>query len=169
MSADFLDHLTALGVPIFTAPPVLPYVKPVEFTRPRGWQKLSVTGNAARIASWRPGYALAGVMGGNVAVVDVDPLNRGDVEGVQALLDALGVRIFAEVETPGGGRHFYVAGHDDLATCHELDNYPGVDVQSSGANVFLPGTQRPKYGGAATRSSWTTSRLSPTGATRWGP
>jgi hypothetical protein len=166
MSADFLDHLTALGVPIFTAPPGR---NGREFDRPHGWQEFTPDGNAGRIAAHRTGHMLAGVLGAAVAVVDVDPRNRGDVGRVRRLLDALGVRIFAEVETPGGGRHFYVAGHDDLATCHELDNYPGVDVQSSGANVFLPGTQRPKYGGAATRSSWTTSRLSPTGATRWGP
>jgi AAA domain len=52
------------------------------------------------------------------------------------------------VETPGGGRHFYVAGHPELASAHNLSGWPGVDIQSFGALVYLPGTQRPKYGGA---------------------
>jgi hypothetical protein len=144
MSADFLDHLTALQVPIFVASPGR---NGSEFDRPGGWQKLSADSNEARLAARRPGDALQGVMGGNVAVVDVDPQNRGNVEGVRALLDALGVRIFAEVETPGGGRHFYVAGHPDVPTCHSLTGFPGVDVISFRANVFLPGTTRAKYAG----------------------
>lgn len=31
--------------------------------------------------------------------------------------------------------------------CHQLAGFPGVDVLSHGANVFLPGTSRPKYDG----------------------
>ena len=30
---------------------------------------------------------------------------------------------------------------------HRLDGWPGVDVQSFGALLFVPGTTRPKYGG----------------------
>jgi hypothetical protein len=65
------------------------------------------------------------------------------------LLDGLGVTVFAEVATPGDGRHFYIAGHPDLASVHApgLDGYPGVDIQSFKTNVFLPRTSRPKYDG----------------------
>jgi hypothetical protein len=87
-------------------------------------------------------------MGGNVAAVDVDPRNGGDVDQVRQLLLELGVRIYAEIVTPGGGRHFYVAGHPELASAHGLRGWPGVDIQSFGSLLFLPGTQRPKYGGA---------------------
>ena len=72
---------------------------------------------------------------------------------MRALLAGLKVRIFAEVDTPSGGKHFYVAGHPDLPTVHskadnpKLPGYPGVDIQSHGANVFTPGTLRIKYGG----------------------
>jgi hypothetical protein len=92
--------------------------------------------------------ALCGNTGGNLAVVDVDPRNGGDIEAVRKLLDELGVRVFADVITPSGGRHFYVASCLDLPTAHSIPDLPGVDLQSSGANVYLPGTLRPKYDGA---------------------
>lgn len=146
----FIVNLAALGVPIFTAPPGR---DGAEFARPPGWQNLTADGNAARVATFRTGHALAAVMGGPVAVLDVDPRNGGDAEAVRQLLDGLTVRRFAEVATPGGGRHYYVAGHRDLPSVHAtndrpgLTGYPGVDVQSFGTNVFLPGTARPKYDG----------------------
>lgn len=89
-------------------------------------------------------------MGGKVAAGDVDPRNGGDVGRVRQLLDGLGVRVYAEVETPGpgSGRHFYVAGHPELASAHNLTGWPGIDIQSYGSLLFLPGTQRPKWGGA---------------------
>ena len=88
-----------------------------------------------------------------VAVFDVDTKNGGDTEKVRALLAELGVRIYAEVGTPSGGAHFYIKGHPDLPTVHskaenpKLPDYPGLDIQSHGANVFTPGTLRTKYGG----------------------
>ena len=84
--------------------------------------------------------------GGPVVVVDVDLQNGGDSDKVRATLIALGVRIFAYVETPGGGGHFYVAGHPDIATMH----LQGIDILSDGANVFLPGTDRSSTAAVAT-------------------
>ena len=98
-----------------------------------------------------------------VAVFDSDTKNGGDPEKVRALLTGLGERIYAEVDTPSGGKHFYIEGHPDLPTVHskaddpKLPDYPGLDIQSHGANVFAPGTLRSKYGGSATRSSSTNS------------
>ena len=151
MNADleFLRHLHALGVPIWTAPPGAVD----EFVWPTGWQRFNCSGNTARIKAHRPGHAFCGVMGGRVAAVDVDIRNGGDPAQVKQLLDALSVIIYADVRTPGGGRHFYIAGHPDLPTVHAskgrvgLIGYPGVEVISYGANLFLPGTQRPKYDG----------------------
>ena len=81
-------------------------------------------------------------------MVDVDPRNGGDVDKVKGLLSGLNVRIFGDVVTPSGGRHFYVAGHHESPSVHStLPEYPGVDVQSFGCNVFVPGTLRPKYDG----------------------
>lgn len=84
------------------------------------------------------------------AAADVDPRNGGDVARTRQLLDGLGVRVYAEVETPGpgDGRHFFVAGHPELASAHNLIGWPGIDIQSFGSLLFLPGTQRPKYNGA---------------------
>ena len=72
---------------------------------------------------------------------------------MRALLGELGVRIYAEVATPGDGRHFYVRGHPELPNVHStaennrLPGFPGVDIQSFGCNVFVPLTERPKYQG----------------------
>jgi hypothetical protein len=144
--AGFLRDLADLGVPIFTAPP-----GGSEFHRPDGWQHTDPGAATAVIAAHRPGDAICAVTGARVAVVDVDTRNGGDPDAVQHLLTDLGVTVFAEVATPGGGRHFYVAGHPELATAHNLRGYPGIDVQSHGANVFLPGTVRPKYHGRGYR------------------
>lgn len=140
---EFLTELTSLGVPIFTAPP-----GGTEFVRPHGWQSFTADGNAAQLAEWKPGHAVCAVTGGAVVVVDVDPRNEGEPDKVRVLLAELAVRVFAEIKTAGGGVHFYVAGHPDVATTHKIAGWPGVDVQSFGANVFLPGTSRPKYDGA---------------------
>ena len=125
-----------------------------EFVRPKGWPTLDPGDNEARLTTFQEYRdALCLNTGMPVAVVDVDPDNGGDIEKVRALLARLGVRIFAEVDTPGGGKHFYVAGHPDLVSTHStadnqmLPGFPGVDVQSFGCNVFLPGTLRPKHDG----------------------
>jgi hypothetical protein len=58
------------------------------------------------------------------------------------------------VTTPSGGKHFYVPGRQGVPTVHSsaqrcaFPGFPGVEVLSEGANVFLPGTRRPKYGDA---------------------
>ena len=125
-----------------------------EFTRPRDWQNLRRDGNEDRLATFEENRdCLCLNTGGEVVVVDVDTRNCGDIEKVSALLAELGVRIFAEVDTPGGGKHFFIAGHPDLPSVHSteknqrLPGYPGVDIQSFGCNVYLPGTGRPKYDG----------------------
>lgn len=142
--AELYSVLTAAGVPIFTAPPA-----GIDYTRPAGWQRLTADGNAGRLAARRPGDAVMAVCGGRLVVVDVDPRNGGRVAAVREVLLELGVRIFAEIATPGGGVHFYVAGHPEIASAHSsISGWPGVDVQSYGRNVFLPGTLRDKYDGA---------------------
>jgi Protein of unknown function (DUF3631) len=151
MSAqEFLAHLTALpGVTVWVGEK-----GGSEFVRPIGWQNLDPSGNAERLKTFQGDRCSVCLNTGTpVAVVDVDTRNGGDVDKVRALLAKLGVRILAEVDTPGGGKHFYVAGHPDLISTHstvdnnKLPGFPGVDIQSFGCNVFLPGTLRPKHGG----------------------
>jgi hypothetical protein len=128
---DFAYRLgSLLDVPLITCEPA----SVSEFHYPKGERdKLSSAGNRAQLAKWRPGFAIMGRMGGNVAAVDVDPRNGGDVDKTRQMLDGLGVRVYAEIETPGGGRHFYVPGHPELASAHHLDGWPGIDVQSFGS------------------------------------
>ncbi|OBJ98361.1 hypothetical protein A9W96_01830 [Mycobacterium sp. 1245852.3] len=133
-----------LGVGIWVAP-----AGGREFIRPKGWQSLTSDGNDERLRSFELGKALCANMGGVIAAVDVDPRNSGDAEAVRTLLAELEVRVFAEVTSPSGGKHFYIAGHEALPTVHgsKLAGFPGVDIQSHGTNMFLPGTWRGKYGG----------------------
>jgi hypothetical protein len=145
---EFVDHLDQLKVPIFTAPRS---ANENEFTRPRGWSQINAASNRDRIEKFVRGDAIMAVMGGRTACVDVDPRNGGDVSAVTNLLAWLNVTVFAKVATPGGGAHFYVAGHQNLASVHsgadtpKLRGFPGIDIQSHGTNMFLPGTLRPKY------------------------
>lgn len=146
----FLDDLAQIA-PIFTA---RPEPDGTDYIRPKAWQHTPTEGNADRIAAWRPGMSLQGLMGGVVAGVDVDTKNGADPDKVRQLLDGLGVTVYAEVLTPSGGWHFYVAGHPDLpsvganAERDGLVGYPGVEIASYGSNLFLPGTKRAKYDGA---------------------
>jgi hypothetical protein len=133
-----------LGVPLVTCEP-----GGKEFVFPSGERdSLSAADNANQLRRWQPGWAVMVRTGGPVVVVDVDPRNCGDIERTRQLLDGLGVQIFAEIATPSGGRHFYIAGHPELPSCSSLDGWRGIDVLSFGKLVYLPGTQRPKYQGA---------------------
>jgi hypothetical protein len=160
---SFLRKLVKLGAALWLAQPTQPgepnHGHP-EFHRPFGWQQnqpealeRAVDGYRCATPLFPNTAAICANMGGVVVVVDVDPRNGGDIEKMRNLLDELKVRIFAPVRTPSGGRHFYIAGHPDLPSVHStaennrLPGYPGVDIQSYGTNVFLPGTRRPKYGG----------------------
>lgn len=143
------SNLTNLKVPIFVAERSAD--PKAEFVRPMGWQNLTADGNAERLPDWRPGMAGCAVTGGPLVVVDVDLQNGGNVDAIREWLTGLGVVIFAEIETPGGGAHFYVAGHPDIASGSRLPGWPGVDILSFNRNVFLPGTNRPKYGGRGYR------------------
>ncbi|MHD0279584.1 AAA family ATPase [Rhodococcus aetherivorans] len=139
-----------MGVPIFIA---RAGVGEGEFARPPKWPELDAAGNLERLKKYERGDALCAVLGGPVVVVDVDVKNDADIAQVRAALDGLGVRVFGELDTPSGGKHFYVAGHLDLPTVHAsagrdgFVGYPGVELLSFGSHVFLPGTARPKYDG----------------------
>jgi hypothetical protein len=143
---DFAKKLgELLNVPLVACPPK----QNEEFHYPTGDRDiLTADDNHNQLGRWRPGWAVMARTGGSVAVVDVDPRNGSDIERTRSMLDGLGVRIFAEVATPSGGRHFYIAGHPELPSCSSLNGWPGIDVLSFGKLVFLVGTQRPKYGGA---------------------
>ena len=141
----FVEDLEALGCPIWYDIRDRRFDR--EFRR-KGWQDKQASSNGRSWAMFEVGDCLCVNTGKRIVVVDVDPRNGGDIDAVRAWLDGLGVRIFAEVITPSGGRHFYIAGVEGLKTVHgRLPGLPGVDLQADKANVFLPGTLRPKYDG----------------------
>ena len=125
-----------------------------ECIRPKDWQTFTCDNNEFRLSRYHLEYAhyVAVNTGLPFVVFDCDTKNGCDVEKVRALLKKLGVRIYAEMITPSGGTHFYVRGHPDLVTVHskkddpKLADFPGLDIQSFGANVWAPGTFRRKYG-----------------------
>ena len=149
-----LDRLIELGCTVWVGK--RPWWKTdQEFIRPDGWQGLHNKDNERRLRDFEKGRCSVCLnTGGVVAVVDADPRNGCDVEKVRAKLAELGETVYAEVRTPSGGTHFYIAGHEDLPTVHsteknqKLPGFPGLDLQSFGANVFGPGTLRAKYSDA---------------------
>ncbi len=144
---EFLKRLMDLGAVVWIADHGR---NGQEFNRPAGWQNLTAADNDARLKAFQPGrHAVAVNTGLPITTVDADTRNGADIAKVQQLLADLKVVILAEVDTPGGGKHWHVPGHPDLPTTHfKSGDYRGVDIQSHGANVFLPGTLRPKYNGA---------------------
>ena len=130
---DFVEHVAQLA-PVFVAPPS----RDKEFTRPVGWQHTPRRSVDEALRGWRDGWAICAVLGAVLVVVDVDPRNGGDPDQVRSTLNVLGVRVFAEVDTPSGGKHFYVAADPGLKST----KWRGVDILGPRRHVFLPGTLR---------------------------
>jgi hypothetical protein len=150
---ELFNTLRDAGVAIWTAHPNPNYFLKSgersgeqEFYRPKGWPRITYI--RATIEGFTEGDCLCANTGPVLAVVDVDPRNGGDIEAVRTLLRDLGVRIFAEVDTPGGGKHFYAAGHPDLPSKQTIEGWPGVEIKCHKTCITLPGTQRQEYGGA---------------------
>jgi hypothetical protein len=90
---------------------------------------------------WKVGWMLGALTGVTFDVIDVDPRNGGD-ESLEELRHLI-PPVAGEVTTPGGGRHYYVP-----VTGHQTVRAGGIDYLGRGALIYLPGTERPKYGGA---------------------
>jgi hypothetical protein len=140
----FVRTLITLGVAVWVASPG---VRTEEFHPPMGWQKMTGEGNHDRIARFQAGMALCANTGSVVAVVDVDPRNGGDVVKVRDLLATLGVRIFAEIATPGGGRHFYIAGHPALPMVHDGSRRDLASTRARSRPGLGPGLDAGQVGG----------------------
>src|ERR1700722_18096636 len=118
----FVNGLLDAGVVVWSAHPNPSWDKGSEgqeFNRPQGWQNLIPQSRPKPtydpfFGSFTAGDCLCANAGVRVAAIDVDFQHGADIDAVRALLADLATRIFAEVATPGGGRHFYIAGHPDL-------------------------------------------------------
>lgn len=156
---DFYAHLDRLAVPIFTARPDTTGLAR-EYRFPTGWNTYTAIENQ-RVLDRREAFdAVIAAMPPHLAGVDVDTRHGADVEQVRAELIAAKVPILAEVETPSGGRHFYVPSDGTVGSASGGSGrwtLTGVDLRArladdTGAGMlFLPGTRRPKYDGAGYR------------------
>ncbi len=136
--------------PLFTAPPNPGFDKAdkrsKEFHLPIGWQQRPV----GKMPPTPSGGAACMVTGYGLGVVDVDTKNGAKIETEREALQANGVEILAEVRTPSGGAHFYVAS---TGICSSANPANGVDFRGGAADgsgrgfVYIPGTARPKYDG----------------------
>jgi hypothetical protein len=136
----FARALIAQGVPVFVAKP--DPGSQTGFFLPRGWQNTKP--NPRLLEAWKPDAALCAVTGAALDVIDIDPRNGGDKAWESFTADHPSPRVYAEVATPSGGRHLYVA-----RTRHGKVSRDGIDLQAGDDNgqgrgfVFLPGTVRP--------------------------
>jgi hypothetical protein len=135
----FARRLIDQGVPVFVAKP--DPGSGTGFYLPRGWQNTRT--NPRLLEAWKPGAALCAVTGVALDVIDIDPRNGGDTAWESFTSEHPSPRVYAEVATPSGGRHLYVA-----RTRHGKVSRDGIDLQAGDDNgqgrgfVFLPGTVR---------------------------
>jgi hypothetical protein len=139
---EFAHALRKQGVPVFTAR-LDAQGNPMP---PPNWQVAKP--NAAAVRRPIPGRtALCAVTGVIYDVIDIDPRNGGR-ESFKRLSEELGddgPEVYAEVKTPSGGKHLYIATLG-IRKCKPL---PGIDLQAGDADgegrgfVFLPPTVRP--------------------------
>jgi hypothetical protein len=152
----FANDLCALGCSILFDEPGVNHRTPSykrEFPI-RDWISVS-RGNQSRLQaltaptplesmSWfLSGGCVCANTGDAVVVLDVNP-DMADVDAVRNSLDRSGTRAFAEVITPGGGRHLYLAGGSEMPRTVR-GGLRGIRLLSHKACVYLPGTVRPKY------------------------
>ena len=115
--------LISAGVPVFAAPPVIGQdgLWDVKggcggYRLPSGWQNiepdmgwLDPTATGFHNKAWRPGWALAAVMGRGLDLLDIDPRNGGDLSRDQLVQSGAWPRVYAAANTPSGGTHEFVA------------------------------------------------------------
>lgn len=142
-------YLISIGIPVFAARPVLTATGDWDpaggcggYRLPRAWQKTepdvrwldrSARGFARK--AWRPGWALAAVMGLGLDLLDVDPRNGGDVTREQLVAAGLWPVVYAAASTPSGGSHEFVASMD---VGSRDDVRAGLDVKGG----LMDGTSR---------------------------
>lgn len=115
---------------------------------PSGWQNiepdvrwLDPTAAGFTTKAWRPGWALAAVMGRGLDLLDIDPRNGGDLSREQLVEAGAWPRVYAAASTPSGGTHEFVASmnvgsRDGL--CAGFDVKGGLQSGKSRGFAFLP-------------------------------
>ncbi|MCO7195042.1 DNA polymerase [Pseudonocardia sp. McavD-2-B] len=164
---DVARGLARAGVPVFVARP--DETSATGFALPTGWQHTAP--DPAVVDAWSPGMALCAVMGAALDLLDVDPRNGGDLEG----LDVVPVS-YGTAETPSGGFHSFIA---PLGVGSRDGVLPGVDVKgglpdgsSRGFAFLAPTVKASKATGEPVAYTWHTrpdlDRLTAAGRDRSG-
>jgi hypothetical protein len=144
VSADALQvarALIAAGVPVFAAPPAMKSgawdptggTDGCGYWLPTAWQKtvptlswLDPTARGYEDKAWRPGWALAAVMGHKCDGLDTDPRHGGDQSRAELLAGGLWPTAYGVARTPSGGTHELVV---PLGVGSRDDLRPGVDLK----------------------------------------
>lgn len=144
-------QLIDAGIPVFAAAPC-PEDCPIQGHRggpgkyhlPKHWEKTVPT--PVWLDRWRPGWALAAVGGHVCDFLDIDPRSGGHASLEELKLTGHMPRVFSEVATPSGGRHFMINATGERKLSGFL---PGIDLQSGNGQgggrglVWIPPTVRP--------------------------
>jgi P4 family phage/plasmid primase-like protien len=124
---DIARALVQVGVPVFWAPAATEHDgehwRKLGFVLPKGWDA-TPQGDESAIDAWRPGDALAAVMGHGLDLLDVDKQNGGTLPEGFTL-----PRIYAVAATPSGGVHGFIRS---LGVGSRDGVFPGVDVKGGG-------------------------------------
>jgi DNA-binding transcriptional ArsR family regulator len=154
-SLDFGHALLAAGIPVVVCTPHVRHhdrCKPNcdrELNWPGGWS--TVTADACDLSTFRPGVdTLAMVAGHGVDVVDIDSKAGASPDDLPAFT------YYGLHRTPSGGWHYFVpsTGYAKLSPFivggKVVGDYCGGSIHGGGRLlVYLPGSTRPKYPGAA--------------------
>jgi len=90
------------------------------------------------------------VLDADMLVIDIDV--HGDTDGFDSFdrlmsdADIKNMPITLTVDTPSGGRHYYVSKSPDLKLPGRLSEFEGVDLLSKGKLVLGPGSNHPSGG-----------------------
>lgn len=120
---DVARWLAGSGIPIFLARPAGPADTPKQqemgFVLPAKWQQ--TVPDPRVLDHWRPGMAVAAVMGCGLDLLDVDPRSGG---ALPANLPR--PHIYLGALTPGGGAHAFIAS---MGVGSRDGVFPGVDIK----------------------------------------
>jgi hypothetical protein len=108
------------------------------------WEAIEATNHWSAF----PDHGIAIVTGkpSNLVVIDVDPRNGGDATAVERT-----VAFTREVDTGGGGRHFYCAYPEGQVVRCGKTSMPGVDRKADGGYVVAPPSIHPSGAAYTTR------------------
>ncbi len=117
------------GIPVFAAAPCPDGCKTqgharTEYHLPRAWEKIGPS--VKQLERWKPGWALAAIGGWAGDWLDSDWHHGGDVSEKELGAQGLWPRVFAEADTPSGGKHYLIS------PLHERETNgfrPGIDYQ----------------------------------------